>query len=412
MGPLALMAQAAGLTVCGSDLVRGDVYEDLVRAGIEVKIGPQDGEFLREKMGEVVGADERGVDWFVYTSALPEDHAELTLAREAGVKCTKRDDFTAYLVEKLGLKMIAVAGTHGKTTTTAMLVWAARQLKLPAAYIVGTVLPFGPAGAYHRGDKFFIYEADEYDRNFLKFRPYLSVITTVSYDHADIYPTPEDYKAAFEKFERQSENVITIDDGVVRLNQEVVPVRAEDFELAGDARRQDAALALAAIRMIAPEIDAEEIRRVLNEFPGAGRRFEKLAEGIYSDYAHHPEEIAATLDVAQDEARLRGLNGVAVVYQPHQNNRQHEVREGYKAAFARADKVFWLPTYLAREDPELAILTPADLMAGIDGAEAAELDDELARRILEEREAGRLVVLMSAGTADRWLREKIKNGEK
>mgnify|MGYP002513835815 CR=1 FL=1 len=108
MGPLALMAKAAELNVCGSDLAKGAVYDELVKAGIEVKIGPQDGEFLREKLAE-------GVDWFVYTSALPETHVELVMAREAGIKCTKRDDFTAYLVEKLGLKMVAVAGTHGKT---------------------------------------------------------------------------------------------------------------------------------------------------------------------------------------------------------------------------------------------------------------------------------------------------------
>jgi len=118
MGPLALMAKQAGFTVWGSDLAKGAIYDELIAAGIEVRIGPQDGEFLKEKLKE-------GVDWFVYTSALPGNHPELMLARESEVKYTKRDDFTAFLVEKLGLKMVAVAGTHGKTTTTAMIVWAA-----------------------------------------------------------------------------------------------------------------------------------------------------------------------------------------------------------------------------------------------------------------------------------------------
>ena len=114
MGPLALVAKNAGIDVCGSDLSKGAIYDELVKAGIDVYIGEQDGKFLNEHLD--------GLDWFVYTSALGEDNPELVRAREAGVKCTKRDDFTAYLVDKLGLKMVAVAGTHGKTTTTSMIV--------------------------------------------------------------------------------------------------------------------------------------------------------------------------------------------------------------------------------------------------------------------------------------------------
>ncbi len=93
MGPLALMAKAAGFEVSGSDLTKGAIYNELIKAGIEVSIGEQDGEFLKSKL--------EGLDWFVYTSALRDDHAELVMAREAGVKCTKRDDLTAFLVEEL-----------------------------------------------------------------------------------------------------------------------------------------------------------------------------------------------------------------------------------------------------------------------------------------------------------------------
>ena len=131
MGPLALMARAAGFEVSGSDLQKGAIYDELIQAGIDVSIGDQDGEFLRTKL-------EEGIDWFAYTSALPSDHVELRMAREAGVKCTKRDDLTAFLVEKLGLKMVAVAGTHGKTTTTSMIVWLGLQMGVPISYIVGT----------------------------------------------------------------------------------------------------------------------------------------------------------------------------------------------------------------------------------------------------------------------------------
>ncbi len=391
MGPLALMAKAAGINVCGSDLSKGAIYDELVDAGIELKIGPQDGEFLQKKLTE-------GVDWFVYTSALPETHAELMMARDAGVKCTKRDDLTAFLVDKLGLKMIAVAGTHGKTTTTAMIVWAAVKMKLPVAYIVGTTLGFAPSGAYRPGDEYFVYEADEYDRNFLKYHPWLAVIPAMSYDHPDIYPTVEDYEAAFEQFKQQSETVIC----EAELDSRIT--------LAGEVRRKDAALAMAAIKMMAPDSAEEEIAKVLNTFPGVGRRFERIADGVYTDYAHHPEEIAVTVQMAGEEAKRANKKGVVVVYQPHQNVRQHEVKDGYKDAFVGAERIYWLPTYLTREDPTLPVLESEDFIAGLTNknvAEPAELDDELAQKLQQYLDEGYLVLLMTAGPADMWLRDKF-----
>ena len=392
MGPLALMAKDAGFNVCGSDLAEGAVYGELKKAGIEVKIGPQDGGFLKSKINEEL-------DWFVYTSALPEDHAELMMAREAGIKCTKRDDFTAFLVEKLGLKMVAVAGTHGKTTTTSMIVWASIKLGLPVAYIVGTTLGFAESGSYKSGDKYFVYEADEYDRNFLKYHPWLAVIPAVSYDHPDIYSTEEEYQEAFKQFESQSEKVIMESSFSV-----------DDFRLAGEVRRKDASLASEAVSKMAPEILREEIVAVMNEFPGVGRRFEKITNGIYTDYAHHPEEIVATMGVVKDEKRLHRYKGIVVVYQPHQNTRQHEVKDGYFEAFDGADKIYWLPTYLTRENPDLVVLEPADFISELknkDVAEVAELDDDLAESLKKYVDDGYLVVLMTAGPADGWLRERF-----
>ena len=395
MGPLALMAKQAGMEVFGSDLEEGAIYHELVEAGIEAKIGEQDGKFLQEKIDE-------GLDWFVYTSALPEDHAELVLAKEAGVKCTKRDDLTAYLVSELGLKMVAVAGTHGKTTTTAMIVWAALKLGLSVSYIVGTTLGFAKSGSYKKGDQFFVYEADEYDRNFLKFHPWLSVIPAVSYDHPDIYPTEEDYKRAFLQFESQSEKVI-------KKGAEA------DFKLAGEVRRMDAGLAAVAVgEMLKAEgsaCDFSEIVKVLNEFPGVGRRFEQIHDGLYSDYAHHPEEIAATMEIAREECELTGKKGVVVIYQPHQNTRQHEIRDEYYNAFEGASKIYWLPTFLTREDPKLPVLEPEELVEGLKNREVVKLETlspELKEAIQRDLANGFLVVLMTAGPADKWLRENFK----
>ena len=397
MGPLALMAKAAGHTVWGSDLARGAIYDELVRAGIEVQIGEQDGEFLRTKL-------EEGVDWFAYTSALPEDHKELVLAQGAGVKCTKRDDLTAYLVEELGLKMVAVAGTHGKTTTTSMIVWASLKLGLPVAYIVGTTLGFAPSGSYRSGDKYFVYEADEYDRNFLKFKPWLAVVPAVSYDHPDIYPTEEDYRQAFAQFEGQSEKVIR--EGV----------KAEGLDLAGEARRHDARLAMAAVEEMlkdnggGEEESAEEnsaLTGVMNGFPGVGRRFERNADVEYTEYAHHPEEIVATIELAQEEAKRLGKKGVVVIYEPHQNTRQYEVREGYKDAFLGAEIIYWLPTYLTRENPDLPVLSAEELARDLTNEDKVQLavpSPGLEIAIRENLADGYLVLLMTAGPADEWLR--------
>ncbi|MBR2855767.1 hypothetical protein IKE99_02375 [Candidatus Saccharibacteria bacterium] len=398
MGPLALFANDAGYEVFGSDLSRGAIYEELKKAGIEVSIGEQDGEFLRKKMKE-------GVDWFVYTSALPEDHPELKMVREAGVKVSKRDDFTAFLVDELGLDMVAVAGTHGKTTTTAMIVWAALKLGLPASYVVGTTLGFAPSGAYRPGDRYFIYEADEYDRNFLKFHPWTSVITCVTYDHPDIYKKKRDYKAAFLQFKAQSG--LVIDDA----DESIWKLSPDEFHLAGKARRKDARLAAGAVFSMMPFMNPGEIIDVIDEFPGVGRRFERIADGLYTDYAHHPEEITATIDVALEEAKLRGKKGVVVIYQPHQNVRQHEVRDGYQEAFLGASKVYWLPTYLVREDPRLAVISPEEFIGELKNAEVAEateLSGELAEKIRAHLKAGELVVLMTAGPADEWLRKNFK----
>ncbi len=391
MGPLALMAKKAGHTVFGSDKNAGPIVPELEKEGIEFEIGAQDGTFL-EKQGEI--------DWFVYTSALPADHPELKIAREKGIKTSKRDEFIEFLVKELGLKMVAVAGTHGKTTTTSMIIWAAKQLKIPVSYLVGTTLGFAESGSYQDGDKFFIYEADEYDRNFLAFHPWLSLITFVSYDHPDIYKTEAEYKEAFETFKSQSEKVIEGGESI------------DMIKLAGAARREDATTAFKAVKEMIDEAEIfkteEQIINALNKFPGVGRRFEKITDGVYTDYAHHPEEIEATIEIANEEAQKLGKKGVVAIYEPHQNTRQHEVKDGYKSVFNHAKKVFWLPTYLTREDKSLKILTPEDFIKDLDDpgiAEAVEMNDDLASRLKNLAKDGYLILLMTAGPADAWLRK-------
>lgn len=404
MGPLALMAKDAGMTVFGSDQAPGAVTNELVDKGIKLYLGEQDGEFLKAR------AKNEGVDWFVYTSALPENHPELQLAKKLKLKISKRDEFISFLIKKLKLKLVAVAGTHGKTTTTAMIIWGAQQLGIPVSYLVGTTLPFAEAGHYDPKSEYFVYEADEYDRNFLSYHPWLAAIPVATYDHPDIYPTEQDYQDAFRQFEAQSEHVLK--------GNEI----AADVTLGGEARRYDATLAIDVLERMMPEKrglkkflnhDRKKIVEAVNSFPGVGRRFEQVSEGYYSDYAHHPEEVAATIEIAREEAEQRGLKGVVVVYEPHQNIRQTEIIEDYKDAFVGAHKIYWLPTYLTREDPKLKILEPADFIARLSNkkiAEPAALDEKLANSLKKWHNDGFLVLLMTAGPADLWLRKLVYAG--
>ena len=390
MGPLAIMAKEAGMEVFGSDLSKGAVYDELVKAGIQVKIGEQDGEFLTEIQPE----------WYVHTSAVTEENLEFRRAGEMGIRRSKRDELIAELIQKMGLKLVAIAGTHGKTTTTAMIIWACHKLGIPISYLVGTTLPFSESGKYAKESEFMVYEADEYDRNFLHFSPWLAVETVVDYDHPDIYPTRESYRQAFLEFEGQSRKVVRVED-----------YKGEKFRLAGKVRRMDAALAFLAVREMRPEIDTARLVEILDEFPGAGRRFEKIAEGVYSDYGHHPEEIRATIEMAKEEAEIRDFSGVVAIYEPHQNTRQHEVFSEYREAFLGVSKLYWLPTFLTRENPELSVISPDEFIASLENSavgEAAKMNEELAKNIHKWRDQGYLILLMSAGPADGWLRKEFR----
>lgn len=402
IGPLAEIALDAGLTVQGSDMAEGPLIETLRARGIAVSL-QQDGEFLRACHQAAT------IDWFVHTSALPANHPELALARELGIKTAKRDELLAHIIAEKNLKLIAVAGTHGKTTTTGMLMWTLQQLGIPISYSVGTTLAFGPSGKFDPKSEYFIYECDEFDRNFLHFSPYLSLITSLDYDHPDTYPTQTEYIAAFRQFIDQSHMTImwhadngdvkaTAGDGWILQDDEVLDIR-----LAGTHNRQNATLVTKAIEYLAPD-NLERARHALERFPGTDRRFERLADNLYSDYGHHPVEIAATLQMARELS-----DHIVLVYQPHQNIRQHEIRDQYTDCFELAERVYWLPTYLSREDPSLPILTPPDLSSKVTNKHAvtyAEPDDALWDHIQQARKDGKLVLCMGAGTIDEWVRRQ------
>ena len=393
ISPLAELAQDMGVEVCGSDMRRGELAPELEKRGIEVYYGKQDGEFLKKKIAE-------GVEWFVYTSALTQDHPELIAAREAGIRVSKRDEWLNEFLDKNNLKMLAVAGTHGKTTTTSMLIWVFHELGMPLNYAVGTSLPWAGRSNYDPRSEYFAYECDEFDRNFLAFHPYVASIVSVDYDHADIYPTVEDYQAAFAQFESQSDIVVkntTID---------------ERITLPGELRRKDASVVLETMHHLCDEPD-EKIIEILNRFPGAERRFEEVSKNVFTDYGHHPEEIKATVEMAKEMRDRGNFKGVAMVYEPLQNRRQYQVRDNYGDVFIGIDKLFWVPKFQLREDPNQPVLTPEDLIPYMNNpeiAEPAELNNELSQKLHQLRDDGWMILMEAGGaTGDEWLRKEFSN---
>lgn len=401
IGPLSEIARDAGHTILGSDLAESLVTDRLRAEGISLVIG-QDGSFLEQSHKRTP------IDWFVYTAALPDDHPELVMARSLGLRIGKRDEFLAYIIQEKDLKLIAISGTHGKTTTTGMMVWAFQQLGVPVSYSVGTTISFGPSGKYDPKSEYFVYECDEYDRNFLHFHPHVSLLTSVDYDHPDTYPTESEYVTAFQQFIEQSDHTIMWRQDAEYLNtvdsahwilDETLPIA-----VTGAHNRRNATLVAKALEYLS--IGKKDVLpSILGSFPGTDRRFERLDAQLYTDYGHHPKEIAATLQLARELS-----DEVVLVYQPHQNRRQQRVRTLYKDQFTLAEKIYWLPTYLTREDPLEHVLTPQELTSELtnrDDVIYAQLDTELWNAIQTARQQGKLVLCMGAGTVDGWLREQL-----
>ena len=403
LGPLAEIARDAGHTVHGSDAHESLTTAELQSRGITVS-NDQSGDYL------AYCHVQQPIDWLVYTAALPDNHPELVKARQLGIYTAKRDELINYIIKEKNLKLIAVAGTHGKTTTTAMLVWTFRQLGIPVSFSVGSNMSFAPSGYLDPDAQYFVYECDEFDRNFLHFAPHLSLITSVDYDHPDTYPTQADYADAFTTFLGQSKQVIMWDrDTVINIVPPHETWRLHepdiiDFKIPGAHNRANATLIAKACEYLKIG-DESRIRTAIESFPGTARRFEKLADNLYSDYGHHPVEIAATLQLARELS-----DHIVLVYQPHQNTRQHQVRSGYTSCMELAEEIFWLPTYQSREDLNLPILKPEELTARLTNRNVvtyADMNDMLWDHMTWARTNGKLVLCMGAGSIDAWIRSQL-----
>lgn len=417
IGPLAQIAREAGYTVSGSDKQASQYIDYLKKHGVtDIHIG-------QDRAGIAAVHEREPIDWFVYTSALPlenPDAPELVYCREQDIKMSKRDELLNTILAEQQLKLIAVAGTHGKTTTTALVTWLFKQLGEPLSYLLPAKTNFAEMGEFNEKSSFFVYECDEFDRNFLAFEPAISLITGVSWDHHEIFPTREDYQDAFREFIEQSGHTFIWQEDADYLGlggDNAVEVlagenpRISHISLLGKYNRLDAWLAVQAVQW-ATDAPVEKLIGLASKFPGLSRRMEKIAPNLYSDYAHTPEKIRGAMSVASEMAAENGQN-VVVVYEPLTNRRQLHMINDYQDCFSGASKVYWLPSYLAREDPKDRIVSPAELISHLVDpsiAQPMERDAELKQAIQKHLEAGDMVVGMAGGgggSLDDWLRKEF-----
>ena len=330
----------------------------------------------------------------VYTPAVPADHPELVWFRAQGFTVEKRSQMLGHL--SAGKFVMAVAGTHGKTTTSTLIAWLNHEmLGEGSAFLGGISRNFDSNLVLGAGDRLAV-EADEFDRSFLRLDPDVAVVTAADADHLDIYGTHEAVKEAFTEFVRRIRKggCLIIKRGVdIRLDNPGITVwryACDDPEADFHARRleliggghyrfdlvtpdgviegctlgvpgrvniENAVAAVASMWCAAKvrgeaSLDAERLRRALERFVGVKRRFEfyvNTPRQVYmDDYAHHPRELAATLDSVR---KMFPGRRITALFQPHLYTRTQDLHTEFAEALSRADEVVLLPIYPAREEP-------------------------------------------------------------
>lgn len=373
MSALAELFIRRGYTVTGCDTTQA-ISADLERLGVHVQHG--------HDPSHVDGAQE-----VVVTSAVPKDHPELQRARELGIPVTRRAEALGKAVT--GGELVAIAGTHGKTTTTVMTTEALAAAGLDPTGVVGGRVGSWDGNLKAGSDRLFVVEADEYDRSFHALAPTVAVVTNMEADHLDIYPGGiDEIRDAFAQFVRGAKTIILCADDrgactlptpntaeVIRYGTTSKEARllAKNIESHDGGSRFDVAYdgaplgrvnlrvpglhnvrnSLAAIASgIALGVKLEELAPGLEAFAGVERRFQRIGEvsgvTIIDDYAHHPTEIVATLEAARSAFPQRRI---IAAFQPHLYTRTRDFHDEFAAALSRADVVFLSDLYPAREQP-------------------------------------------------------------
>lgn len=381
---IARMMHLEGKDVSGSDMSDGELTRELRELGIRIVIG---------QGFELIPTD---TDLIVYTVAIP--HYDPKLFKQVADSGIPYKSYPQMLgIVTADKYTIAIAGTHGKTTTTAMIAKILMDAELDPSVIVGSLLKEYKSNLIIGKSEYFLVEACEYERSFLNIKPKLLVITNIEEDHLDYYKDIGDIKNAFEQLKLQSKNVIS--DYSKYL--EKVP----KLSVPGEHNRMNAAAALAVADFL--QVDENIAKKSLSEFTGTWRRLEKRGETkegviIYDDYAHHPTEIKASLEALRELYPV-GEKKITVVFQPHLYSRTKAFFNDFAKSFKGADSIYLLPIFFAREEKDESVssekLASAITLAG-DKAKAFP-DFESIENFIKDLNLGKndVFVTMGAGEA-------------
>jgi len=399
MSGLARLFLNEGKEVSGSDRTASAITEALHHEGAY---------FSQTQVKENITS---GIDVVIYTEAMPKDHEELVRARE--LRIPTMNYFEALGIVANEYYLIAVAGSHGKTTTTAMLIDIFEEAGFDPSAIVGSLRSKTKSNYRAGKSKYFIVEACEYKRDFLSLTPDILIITNIEYEHVDYYKSLADVQNAFQEFALQVR-----EDGAVFVNfggsnmapiLEGVKVKVIDYgkyfdpllklAIPGMHNQMNAAAATAVADFVG--ISRDVSKTALENFKGTWRRFEYKGElngaKVYDDYGHHPTEIRATLAGARE---LYPDKKITIVFQPHTYSRTEELFDDFVSALASADHVIVLPIYAARRE-NISGISHTKLCDAIrEKNESAEVYDTFEAVILKLKESvteNDVVIIMGAG---------------
>ena len=410
---LARFLLAEGNEISGSDLSGSKLIEDLKAEGIKVFVGEPSKDNIPE-----------GTEKVIYTVAVQEDNPEFEGAKELGIQLQTYPQALGELSRKYFT--IAVTGSHGKSTATSMLALIMIKARLDPTVIVGTKLAeFGGSNFRKGKGKYLVIEADDFNKSFWNYIPQIAIVTNVDAEHLDTYGNIEGVVEGFNHYLQQlpetSKAILNKEDKYTADIQKGVkadiqyfkePTEKWPLKVPGRFNQLNAQAAWLAAEIIG--VKRDQAREALSEYKGAWRRMERLIPNnekfkdiiFFSDYAHHPTEVKATLKALKDEYSDKSLT---VLFQPHQVRRLTELFEEFTSAFDDADKVMLMPVYkVAGRDPDNG-KTSEDLYEAL---RAKEMENvrlvEDVKEALDELGGG-VVVFMGAGSIDQQVREYFRS---
>ena len=414
MRPLGLVLKGMGVLVTGSDMNASVSTDELIAKGIDVAIGHR-------------AENIRGADCIIRTAAAHNDNPEIAAARAAGIPVFERAQAWGQIMKSYE-NAICISGTHGKTTTTSMVTHIMMEAQKDPTVMIGGYLPLLHAGHRVGNGDTIVMESCEYCDSFLNFFPTLAVVLNIEEDHLDYFKDLKDIEKSFHKFAQASKSGILAngDDanamdameglnyvtfGLNESNRVHVKNIADDYRSydvicdgeyychlnLGVVGKHNAINALAAAGTAwMMGIPGDVCARGLASFHGAGRRLEFKGKfngaDIYDDYAHHPGELAATLDAV----RTMGYKRIVVAFQPHTYSRTKALFDDFVRELKKADQVVLAEIYAARERNTVGI-SSADLAEQIPGAVFRETLPEVTEWIRENAREGDIVLTIGAG---------------